>query len=410
MKLTTRFLLVIGMSLTMAVSAQPRGAAEDESLGDKIKRLFVRPTPTPKPKRHKKSITKKKATPTPSPSPSPSESPSPSVSPSVSASVPPTATVSPSASATASPKVTAKPSATPTATSSPKPSVTATPSNTPAATSSPQATATVAQQSVAPPAGTSPLPRQGRSQYFEPVRPIAPGPGARFRPNASPTPENTAPPPKAVAVPVAKSPLPKAVAVPVAKPTNGPTASISAAEISGSESYPPEVRKIIDLGLSLTTQNLGYKYGSADPANGGMDCSGFIYYVLSKSGIKEVPRDAREQYIWVRKAGNFQAVLAHNDDTFELDALKPGDLLFWTAAYSVSRDPDITHTMIYLGREKATNQRVMVGASDGRTYRGQQRLGVSTFDFKVPRPTAKNKESSAPVFVGYGRIPGLRTQ
>ena len=67
-------------------------------------------------------------------------------------------------------------------------------------------------------------------------------------------------------------------------------------------------------------------------------------------------------------------------DTFELDELKPGDLLFWSGAYGSDRDPDITHTMIYLGREKTTNHRVMVGASDGRTYKGQSRFGVSVFD------------------------------
>lgn len=188
---------------------------------------------------------------------------------------------------------------------------------------------------------------------------------------------------------------------------NAPTATISAAEVVGYNSYPDQVRKIVDLALGLTTQNLTYKYGSADPANGGMDCSGFIHYVLSKNGISNVPRDAREQYIWVRKAGNFQAVLGHSDDTFELDALKPGDLLFWSGTYSVNRDPDITHTMIYLGREKTTNQRIMVGASDGRTYKGQSRFGVSVFDFKVARLAAKSADKPGPVFVGYGRIPGL---
>jgi peptidoglycan DL-endopeptidase CwlO len=176
--------------------------------------------------------------------------------------------------------------------------------------------------------------------------------------------------------------------------------------VAGYEANPAEIRRILDLSLNLTTQNLGYKYGSADPANGGMDCSGFIYHVLSKCGIKNVPRDAREQYIWVRKAGNFQAVLAHRDDTFELDALKPGDLLFWAGTYNINRDPAITHTMIYLGREKGRNQRIMVGASDGRTYRGQQRFGVSIFDFKVG-PITPKKEGTSPVFVGYGRIPGL---
>jgi peptidoglycan DL-endopeptidase CwlO len=126
--------------------------------------------------------------------------------------------------------------------------------------------------------------------------------------------------------------------------------------------------------------------------------------------MKDVPRDARDQYIWVRKAGNFQAVLAHRDDSFELDALKPGDLLFWAGTYNVSRDPAITHTMIYVGREKGTNQRIMVGASDGRTYKGQQRFGVSILDFKVGRISSKSSEGTSPVFVGYGRTPGLRPQ
>lgn len=168
------------------------------------------------------------------------------------------------------------------------------------------------------------------------------------------------------------------------------------------------MRRVLDLALDLTRQNLGYKYGSADPANGGMDCSGFIYYALSKSGVADVPRDAREQYIWVRKAGNFQAVLGHSDDTFELDALQPGDLLFWSGTYSVNRDPAITHTMIYLGREKATNHRIMVGASDGRTYKGKSRFGISVFDFKVSRLGRRADDQSGPVFVGYGRIPLLR--
>ena len=141
-----------------------------------------------------------------------------------------------------------------------------------------------------------------------------------------------------------------------------------------------------------------------------MDSSGFVYYVLSQCGIKDVPRDAREQYIWVRKAGNFQAVLAQRDDTFELDALKPGDLLFWASNYGVSRDPDITQTMIYLGREKATNQRIMVGASEAHTYKGRARSGVGVFDFKIGRAAPKSNKEPGPVFVGYGRIPGLSAQ
>jgi cell wall-associated NlpC family hydrolase len=388
MKMKLRSLIAIAIIGVMAVASQARGAEEqDESLGAKIKKFFVHPMPTPA-KPRQESTTKKKKKPTPSPSRSPKgkEKPSrsPKASPSPSRSPSPSATASPSPSAAASVQATEKPSSTP----SPATSGTAAP-----------------QQSVAPTAPSA-SPRRERSQSLEPVRPINPAPPAR--PRATPSPvaeETTSPPPKPTA-----TPSPKPPATPSGKPTSIPNATISLAEISGYESSPPEIRKIIDRALSLTTQNLGYKYGSADPANGGMDCSGFIYYVLSQSGLKDVPRDAREQYVWVRKGGNFQAVLAHRDDTFELDALKPGDLLFWTGTYSINRDPDITHTMIYLGREKTTSQRIMVGASDGRTYKGQSRFGVSVFDFKVSRLGPKSEKQPGAVFVGYGRIPGLRAQ
>ena len=195
-----------------------------------------------------------------------------------------------------------------------------------------------------------------------------------------------------------------------AEKKGAPNVAISPDEIAGYETYSPKVQQIIKTGLELTKQNLGYTYGSADPANGGMDCSGFIYYVLSKCGVKDVPRDARQQYIWVRKAGNFQAVLAQRDDTFELDALTPGDLLFWASTYGVSRDPDITQTMIYLGRQMGTNQRIMIGASERLAYKGQSRSGVNIFDFKVGRARSKSNNEPGPVFVGYGRIPGLGTR
>jgi peptidoglycan DL-endopeptidase CwlO len=183
--------------------------------------------------------------------------------------------------------------------------------------------------------------------------------------------------------------------------------SLSPDQITDYDSYPPNVRQILDAGLALARQNLGYTYGSADPANGGMDCSGFIYYVLQQNGFPDVPRDSSQQYVWVRKAGSFNAVLSRKEDSFELDALKPGDLLFWRGTYNIERDPPITHTMIYLGREKRTNKRVMIGSSDGRTYDGKQRWGVSVFDFKLPPPPKSGDAKISPVFVGYGQIPRL---
>ena len=374
------------MVATVQVQSAP---SDNETWGDKLKKLFVRPTPTPRPSKHRKRPTTKRT-----PSPSPTESSPP-----------------PSQSPTTSPTETAQPSISP----SPSGSGKVTPASTASVTPLPAKTPLPTQTPFSTPEAKAVESPGAQSQYFAPVRPISPGP--RSRPRAIPTPRMIPtplvlerarptpgfPPP----TPVASLPTAKSTAAPVAKKGKATTSTISIAEIAGSESYTPEVRKIIDLGLSLTTQNLGYKYNSADPARGGMDCSGFVYYVLSKSGIKNVPRDAREQYIWVRTAGKFQAVLAQRDDTFELNELKPGDLLFWAGSYGINREPDITQTMIYLGREKETNQRMMLGSSEGRTYKGQPRFGVSVLDFKVQRTKAKTNNEPGPIFVGYGSVPGL---
>src|SRR5207302_1789030 len=84
---------------------------------------------------------------------------------------------------------------------------------------------------------------------------------------------------------------------PIAGKAATASATISMAEIADSQSYSPDLRKIVELSLNLGGRKLRYKYASADPVNGGMDCSGFIYYVLTSCGLKDVPRDARDQYV-----------------------------------------------------------------------------------------------------------------
>lgn len=382
-----RFALLIALALSVNFSRATE--EKEETFGDKLKKLFVRPTPTPRPHKKRRSATPAS---TKTPTVSPSETPASSASP-----------------------------AEPGARTTPQPSETVT------------ASVSIAQ---------SPTPStKAGTQYFEAVRPINPPPRRHV---TTPRPRQAAPQTEASALPTmtvlpqspfetpalrpvpSLPPLDTTPEIPVTAPapsagaqqTPSPaplqtpvsTAVIPADQISDSATYSPEVRKIIDLALDLTGRNLGYKYVSADPKNGGLDSSGFIYYVLIQSGVTDVPRDAREQYIWARKAGTFQAVLAQRDDTFELDALKPGDLLFWASNYGISRDPDITQTMIYLGREKGTNQRLMVGASEARSLRGQKKPGVGVFEFKVGHAARKPNEESGPFFVGYGQIPGLRSK
>jgi cell wall-associated NlpC family hydrolase len=166
------------------------------------------------------------------------------------------------------------------------------------------------------------------------------------------------------------------------------------------------VRKLIESSLELARQNLTYVPGSADPAKGGFDCSGFIYYVLRQYGMTQVPRDSSGLYAWVRKARGFRAVVSRKPESFELDELLPGDLLFWTGTYATDHDPPVTHTMLYLGTEKSSGAKIMIGSSDGRTYRGQRRNGVSVFDFTMPRTPSSGEQHAT--FIGYARIPGLR--
>jgi peptidoglycan DL-endopeptidase CwlO len=341
--------LLLAFSLIAGIPAK---SSAEESLGNKLKKIFA-PTPTPTPRKH----TKKKSTAEKSPTPKPTAPPEKSPSPKKKTAAGPTAseTPSPSASALAKKKK-----------SSPSP----TPESSPSASSKKKKRKTSPTPSPSP--GESPSPSASASV----------SPEANQTPKPSPS----------------TSPSPK---------KKGAPATVLASEIVDYEKYPEHIRNVTDMALELTRRNLDYKYGSADPASGGMDCSGFVFYVLTQNGVRDVPRDSSQQYVWLRKAGTFRAVNSRHEDTFELEELVPGDLLFWTGTYSIERDPPITHAMIYVGREKGTNQRIMVGASDGRTYKGESRYGVSVFDFKVSRAGKTDEGKLVPMFIGYGHIPGL---
>jgi cell wall-associated NlpC family hydrolase len=192
------------------------------------------------------------------------------------------------------------------------------------------------------------------------------------------------------------------------KKERAPSATVEPETIVEFAAQPPKVQQLIRDALDLTRQNLTYTFGSADPQKGGMDCSGTMYYILRAHGLEGVPRDSAGQYLWARKSGTFFPVVSKNAESVEFKELQPGDLMFWTGTYQTGRDVPISHVMLYLGREKGSQKRIMFGASDGRSYNGIQRWGVSVFDFKMPRVDATDPEKAKVDFVGYARIPGLR--
>jgi cell wall-associated NlpC family hydrolase len=168
------------------------------------------------------------------------------------------------------------------------------------------------------------------------------------------------------------------------------------------------VQKLIAGALELAKLNLVYRMGSDNPAGGGMDCSGAVSYLLREQGFKDVPRDASGQYTWARKHGQFFAVVSKKAGGFEFAELLPGDLMFWSGTYESKNDPPVTHSMIYLGVQRKRGQHVMWGSSEGRSFDGKPRNGVSVFDFQMPRVDPVN--GSRADFLGYARIPGLRQE
>jgi cell wall-associated NlpC family hydrolase len=236
--------------------------------------------------------------------------------------------------------------------------------------------------------------------------------------SSTPAPKKSATPPLDLPLPAQKgtdgaTPPPaktgeKTATEPKGKNGHAPNATVEPEEITEFVAQPPRVQQLLRDAIDLTRLDLTYTFGSADPDSGGMDCSGTIYYLLHAHNFADTPRDSSGQYLWTRKGGAFFPVVSKNLDSVEFKELLPGDLMFWTGTYNTAHEVPISHVMMYLGREKSTGKRIMFGASDGRSYNGIQRWGVSVFDFKMPKPDAAGPEKSEARFIGFARIPGLR--
>jgi hypothetical protein len=177
--------------------------------------------------------------------------------------------------------------------------------------------------------------------------------------------------------------------------------SPSLAQLVNHEKYSPVLKALIAKTYRLEQQNLTYLYGSDNPKKGGMDCSGVVSYLLKSFLPNFKLRQANEIYQWAWQKGKFYAVNSRHFDSFEFEKLQPGDLLFWSGTYNISREPPVTHVMLYLGKDKK-GKRLMFGSSNGRSYHNRSKIGgVSVFDFQLP---ARHSSSR---FLGYSCIPLL---
>jgi cell wall-associated NlpC family hydrolase len=156
-------------------------------------------------------------------------------------------------------------------------------------------------------------------------------------------------------------------------------------------------RDLIGKALAFLKEHPGVPYvdGGADVA--GMDCSGAVVRMLKLVGI-EPPRSAHGQYEWLRKSGRLTivpaAARAPEDPVFR--TLLPGDLIFWAHdGPDAPAELRVSHVHMFLGEEK-DGHAVMIGSSDGRSYRGKKISGFGIVDYRVP------KAGSPTRIVGFG--------
>jgi peptidoglycan DL-endopeptidase CwlO len=165
-------------------------------------------------------------------------------------------------------------------------------------------------------------------------------------------------------------------------------------------------RKLIVTALTAAKDvaNMPYKYAGNGPSDGGFDCSGAIYFILTKIDLKPA-RTSSDQYLWVKQHSKLNMIPNTATDITDpiFATLKPGDLLFWSGTYEPTDDRKvlITHVAMFLGYEKTDNHPVIISASDGRSYRGKKHNGFGIFDFKIPPAEAKAR------LVAFGTPPGL---
>lgn len=128
--------------------------------------------------------------------------------------------------------------------------------------------------------------------------------------------------------------------------------SVSATVQSAAGHMLQSAHDVTDYALDLI--GVRYRFGGETPARG-LDCSGLVKYVFEQVTGVTLPRSAREQ----AKVG----------DSVDLDALQPGDLVFFN-----TRRFAFSHVGIYLGDNSfihAPNRRssVTVTSIDGRYWK-----------------------------------------
>jgi hypothetical protein len=145
---------------------------------------------------------------------------------------------------------------------------------------------------------------------------------------------------------------------------------------------------------------LPYLWGGADPADGGLDCSGFVKAVFQRAYGLCLPDESGKQYEWLSRHGRvWNAATGWSPSD-----LQAGDLIFWSGTSPSERASPITHVMMYAGHNR------MVGAQSAGRQIGGKTAGVGYFFFQPGAPAGNPsfdppRSPAKPTLYAYGRIP-----
>jgi len=160
-------------------------------------------------------------------------------------------------------------------------------------------------------------------------------------------------------------------------------------KLSDKESFVQEVRRRAE---GLSQKGFPYIFGGSSPADGGMDCSGTMKYLLAGL-IRDIPRTSYHQYEWIKKNRTMRHTKTIPAKMGGRRGLNPGNLIFWGGTYNSGHK--VSHVMIYLG-QAPDGKHYMFGAR-GKKKKGLNGSGVDIFELRA----GKSKS-----LIGFGSIPG----
>ncbi len=156
----------------------------------------------------------------------------------------------------------------------------------------------------------------------------------------------------------------------------------------------PTLTRLREEAHQLAGRKLSYVFGADNPDTGGLDCSSTIQLLLTKIGVKDVPRTSYDQYYWLKRKKLLDDVYGKGSSSKLLKKLSPGDLIFWGGTWKSGHR--VSHVMLYMGYDPSRDKHYVFGARS-KNSTGLTGSGVDIFEL--------NTESGR--LVAHGKIPGL---